>query len=66
MRVHEYFVRQLLKTLGFLRFRGHDMLAPFTAGRQTTDSDPLVIERSEVYIYIFEMIHVIGIILSTT
>ncbi|KAM7499904.1 hypothetical protein LguiA_024318 [Lonicera macranthoides] len=33
-------------------FRGHDMLAPFTAGRQTTDSDPLVIERSEgSYVY---------------
>ncbi|KAK8622462.1 hypothetical protein V6N13_117374 [Hibiscus sabdariffa] len=27
--------------------KGHDMLAPFTAGWQTTDFNPLVIERSE-------------------
>ncbi|GAB4847804.1 hypothetical protein Ancab_026867 [Ancistrocladus abbreviatus] len=33
-------------------FRGHGMLAPFTAGWQTTDSDPLVIEKSEgCYVY---------------
>lgn len=30
------------------RFKGHDMLAPFTAGWQTTDVSPLIIERSEV------------------
>ncbi|KAE8718746.1 putative gamma-aminobutyrate transaminase 3 [Hibiscus syriacus] len=28
-------------------FKGHDMLAPFTAGWQTTDVNPLVIERTE-------------------
>lgn len=28
-------------------FRGHDMLAPFTAGWQSTDVDPLIIEKSE-------------------
>ncbi|THU65118.1 hypothetical protein C4D60_Mb05t00280 [Musa balbisiana] len=28
-------------------FKGHDMLAPFTAGWQTTDLHPLVIEKSE-------------------
>ncbi|KVI08512.1 Aminotransferase class-III [Cynara cardunculus var. scolymus] len=33
-------------------FKGHDMLAPFTAGWQTSDSDPLVIEKSEgSYVY---------------
>ncbi|KAE8696897.1 Gamma-aminobutyrate transaminase 1 [Hibiscus syriacus] len=33
-------------------YKGHDMLAPFTAGWQTTDVDPLVIERSEgSYVY---------------
>uniref|UniRef100_A0A2P2LLW2 Uncharacterized protein n=1 Tax=Rhizophora mucronata TaxID=61149 RepID=A0A2P2LLW2_RHIMU len=28
-------------------FKGHDMLAPFTAGWQSTDTNPLVIEKSE-------------------
>ncbi|PIA37752.1 hypothetical protein AQUCO_03000348v1 [Aquilegia coerulea] len=33
-------------------FKGHDMLAPFTAGNQATDPGPLVIEKSEgCYIY---------------
>ncbi|XP_030964341.1 gamma aminobutyrate transaminase 3, chloroplastic-like [Quercus lobata] len=33
-------------------FKGHDMLAPFTAGWQSTDLHPLVIERSEgCYVY---------------
>ncbi|KAL8478148.1 hypothetical protein ACS0TY_030150 [Phlomoides rotata] len=33
-------------------FKGHDMLAPFTAGWQTTDVNPLVIEKSEgSYVY---------------
>ncbi|XP_075488396.1 gamma aminobutyrate transaminase 3, chloroplastic-like [Primulina tabacum] len=33
-------------------FKGHDMLAPFTAGWQTTDLKPLVIEKSEgSYVY---------------
>ncbi|GMH06721.1 hypothetical protein Nepgr_008561 [Nepenthes gracilis] len=33
-------------------FKGHDMLAPFTAGWQTTDQNPLVIEKSEgCYVY---------------
>lgn len=33
-------------------FKGHDMLAPFTAGWQTTDLHPLVIEKSEgSYVY---------------
>ncbi|WOL15876.1 putative gamma-aminobutyrate transaminase 3, mitochondrial [Canna indica] len=33
-------------------FKGHDMLAPFTAGWQTTDIHPLVIEKSEgSYVY---------------
>ncbi|XP_020696780.2 probable gamma-aminobutyrate transaminase 3, mitochondrial isoform X4 [Dendrobium catenatum] len=33
-------------------FKGHDMLAPFTAGWQSTDLHPLVIERSEgSYVY---------------
>lgn len=33
-------------------FKGHDMLAPFTAGWQTTESNPLVIEKSEgSYVY---------------
>ncbi|KAL8143452.1 hypothetical protein V2J09_016484 [Rumex salicifolius] len=33
-------------------FKGHSMLAPFTAGWQTTDSHPLVIEKSEgCYVY---------------
>ncbi|XP_027362413.1 gamma aminobutyrate transaminase 1, mitochondrial [Abrus precatorius] len=33
-------------------FKGHDMLAPFTAGWQTTDLNPLIIEKSEgSYVY---------------
>ncbi|KAJ0087619.1 hypothetical protein Patl1_33223 [Pistacia atlantica] len=33
-------------------FKGHDMLAPFTAGWQTNDLHPLVIEKSEgSYVY---------------
>ncbi|XP_073123488.1 gamma aminobutyrate transaminase 3, chloroplastic-like isoform X1 [Henckelia pumila] len=33
-------------------FKGHDMLAPFTAGWQTTDLNPLVVEKSEgSYVY---------------
>lgn len=33
-------------------FRGHDMLAPFTAGWQSSDLHPLVIDRSEgSYVY---------------
>lgn len=33
-------------------FKGHDMLAPFTAGWQTTDLHPLVIDKSEgSYVY---------------
>ncbi|KAI6673394.1 hypothetical protein NL676_001300 [Syzygium grande] len=33
-------------------FKGHDMLAPFTPGWQTTDSHPLVIEKAEgSYLY---------------
>ncbi|KAL5726725.1 4-aminobutyrate--pyruvate transaminase [Ranunculus cassubicifolius] len=33
-------------------FKGHDMLAPFTAGSQSTDTHPLVIEKSEgPYVY---------------
>lgn len=33
-------------------FKGHDMLAPFTAGWQSSDLHPLVIERSEgSYVY---------------
>ncbi|CAN1160422.1 Gamma-aminobutyrate transaminase POP2, mitochondrial [Linum perenne] len=33
-------------------FKGHDMLAPFTAGWQTTDINPLVIAKSEgSYVY---------------
>ncbi|PKA62831.1 putative gamma-aminobutyrate transaminase 3, mitochondrial [Apostasia shenzhenica] len=33
-------------------FKGHDMLAPFTAGWQSSDLNPLVIERSEgSYVY---------------
>lgn len=37
-----------LKFSNYLRFKGHDMLAPFTAGWQSTDVNPLVIEKSEV------------------
>ncbi|OIW05606.1 hypothetical protein TanjilG_23392 [Lupinus angustifolius] len=38
------------------RFRSHDMLAPFTAGWQITDVNPLVIDKSEmnflaIYVY---------------
>ncbi|KAK8614841.1 hypothetical protein V6N13_068630 [Hibiscus sabdariffa] len=33
-------------------FKGHDLLAPFTAGWQSTDVNPMVIERSEgSYVY---------------
>ena len=39
---------KLLNCFNFVRFKGHSMLAPFTAGWQTTDLHPLVIERSEV------------------
>ncbi|KAG9155378.1 hypothetical protein Leryth_017910 [Lithospermum erythrorhizon] len=34
------------------RFKGHDMLAPFTAGSQSADVNPLIIEKSEgSYVY---------------
>eukprot|EP01018_Ginkgo_biloba_P029762 Gb_17949 [translate_table: standard] len=34
------------------KFKGHHMLAPFTAGWQSTDTHPLIIDRSEgVFIY---------------
>ncbi|CAI0440045.1 unnamed protein product [Linum tenue] len=37
---------------GSKSFKGHDMLAPFTAGWQTTDANPLVIDKSEgCYVY---------------
>ncbi|CAM8940781.1 unnamed protein product [Rhodiola kirilowii] len=40
------------ETKGLFRYKGHDMLAPFTAGWQTSDVHPLVIERSEgPYVY---------------
>ncbi|CAI0374461.1 unnamed protein product [Linum tenue] len=32
---------------GSKSFKGHDMLAPFTAGWQTTEANPLVIDKSE-------------------
>ncbi|KAF2305764.1 hypothetical protein GH714_008117 [Hevea brasiliensis] len=33
-------------------YKGHDMLAPFTAGWQSTDLHPLVVEKSEgIYVY---------------
>ncbi|XP_021713818.1 gamma aminobutyrate transaminase 3, chloroplastic-like [Chenopodium quinoa] len=36
-------------------FKGHDMLAPFTAGCQSTDTHPLVIDKSEgCYVYDIE------------
>ncbi|KAB1210623.1 Gamma aminobutyrate transaminase 1, mitochondrial, partial [Morella rubra] len=39
-------------TKNHLGFKGHDMLAPFTAGWQSTDVNPLVIEKSEgCYVY---------------
>ncbi|KAL6554402.1 Gamma aminobutyrate transaminase 1, mitochondrial [Orobanche minor] len=42
----------LHRLFGILSFKGHDMLAPFTAGWQTTDVNPLVIEKSEgSYVY---------------
>jgi hypothetical protein len=34
------------------RSKGHDMLAPFTAGWQSADLDPLVIAKSEVHVKI--------------
>jgi hypothetical protein len=41
-----YFLPLMLQR--FARFKGHGMLAPFTAGWQSTDVNPLVIDRSEV------------------
>lgn len=38
----------LLVRVEMVRFKGHGMLAPFTAGWQISDLHPLVIERSEV------------------
>ncbi|RZB73877.1 Gamma aminobutyrate transaminase 3, chloroplastic isoform B [Glycine soja] len=39
-------------SFGESMFKGHSMLAPFTAGWQTTDLHPLVIEKSEgSYVY---------------
>nr|CAB3502957.1 unnamed protein product [Digitaria exilis] len=35
-----------------VRFKGHGMLAPFTAGWQSSDLHPLLIERSKgAYVY---------------
>lgn len=33
----------------YFRFKSHGMLAPFTAGWQTNELNPLIIEKSEVY-----------------
>jgi hypothetical protein len=38
------------------RFKGHGMLAPFTAGWQSNDLHPLIIERSEVATLNFSII----------
>lgn len=35
-------------TFSILSYKSHDMLAPFTAGWQTTDVHPLIIAKSEV------------------
>ena len=40
------------------RFKGHGMLAPFTAGWQSNDLHPLIIERSEVATLSFSIIFV--------
>ncbi|OAY71179.1 putative gamma-aminobutyrate transaminase 3, mitochondrial [Ananas comosus] len=36
-------------------FKGHDMLAPFTAGWQSSDIHPLIIEKSEVGSYVYDI-----------
>lgn len=43
--------RIIIKILEFYRFKGHEMLAPFTAGWQSTDVNPLVIEKSKVKVF---------------
>lgn len=46
---HELSLLHVLElTFSIHSFKGHDMLAPFTAGWQTTDVNPLVIAKSEV------------------
>jgi len=45
-------VSKIAEVLQLLRFKGHSMLAPFTAGWQTTDLHPLVIEKSEVNFFL--------------
>ncbi|KAK4484393.1 hypothetical protein RD792_006972 [Penstemon davidsonii] len=46
------FICSLSLPIDIISFKGHDMLAPFTAGWQTTDLNPLVIEKSEgSYVY---------------
>lgn len=48
VNLNKYLVAEICSLLHYLRFKGHDMLAPFTAGWQSTDVHPLVIEKSEV------------------
>jgi hypothetical protein len=43
------------------RCKGHGMLAPFTAGWQSNDLHPLIIERSEVATLNFSIIFVISL-----
>ena len=42
----------IFDTSGNLSFKGHGMLAPFTPGWQIADVNPLVIEKSEVYLLV--------------
>ncbi|XP_039688931.1 probable gamma-aminobutyrate transaminase 3, mitochondrial [Medicago truncatula] len=46
-------MRKLAKEIfDYFRFKSHDMLAPFTAGWQTNELNPLIIEKSEgSYVY---------------
>lgn len=46
--VHESKTIQSNTYIDELRFKGHDMLAPFTSGSQSSDVHPLLIEKSEV------------------
>lgn len=48
MHVHESKTIQSNTYIDELRFKGHDMLAPFTSGSQSSDVHPLLIEKSEV------------------
>jgi hypothetical protein len=51
-----YLVLLLTYEVNVSRLKGHGMLAPFTAGWESNDLHPLIIDRSEVVSLSFSII----------